>query len=266
MVPFLARLSSVWQDTLFPPACLGCHRLLARPDFFCPACAGQIEGLPSSVCRICGVPLRETEQGDTCISCQKAPPAFDRARALALYRGPLAEALRRFKYRRHWATGAALAGFLARNAPLAWLAGFEVLAPVPLHPRRLISRGFNQAVVLSRALARKAPLRLAPRLLKRLRHTRPQVGLNPQARRQNVAGAFAARPAEIPRLRGASVLLVDDVFTTGATAEECARVLKRAGATRVGVLTLVRAASGDLLADRPPKSYDRTSQEGESEP
>ena len=265
MAPFLARLISVWQDTLFPPACLGCRRLLTRPEFFCPACAGQIQGLPRSVCRVCGAPLRGTEQGDACLSCQKMPPAFDQARALALYRGPLAEAVRRFKYRRHWATGAALAGFLAQTAPLNWLGGFGVLAPVPLHPRRLVVRGFNQAAVLGRGLARKSHLRLAPRLLKRLRHTRPQVGLNPLARRQNVAGAFAVRPADAPRLKGASVLLLDDVFTTGATADECARVLKRAGAVKVGVLTLVRAAAGDLLADQPPKSYDRASQEGESD-
>ncbi|RJX30437.1 MAG: ComF family protein, partial [Desulfarculus sp.] len=139
--------------------------------------------------------------------------------------------------------GPALARLLA-GAPQDGWAAVELIAPVPLHPRRLMLRGFNQAAVLARGLAREGGPRLAPDLLRRLRHTRPQVGLDPAARRTNVAGAFGLGRNWAGRLAGAAVLLIDDVFTTGATAAECARVLKDAGAARVNVLTLVRAGQG----------------------
>ena len=258
-------LVRAFRDTLFPAGCLGCGQTIHAPAFFCPACASEIQFLPRDGCQIRGRPLRgETKADQVCASCRSELPDLDLALALAVYQGPLGEAVRRFKYRRHWATGAALARLLAQGVPPAWLKRFEVLAPVPLHPRRLLLRGFNQAAVLGREVARQNRLSLVPRLLRRLRHTRPQVGLNPSARRANVAGAFALVPGEEQKAQGAGVLVVDDVFTTGATANECARVLKQAGAARVGILTLVRAASGDLLADRPPEGYDRMQKEGAS--
>lgn len=263
VAPGLGLLAAALKDAVFPSGCLGCQEILDQPSFFCTRCASEIEILAGRGCRICGRFFTDDTTGSgVCLACRSKPPDFDQALALALYNGPLGEAVRRFKYQRHWATGAALAAFLAERAPSEWLGRFDVLAPVPLHPRRLFLRGFNQAVVLGRDLARGPLLTLAPRLLKRLRHTRPQVGLDPRARRQNVAGAFAVRQGEGRVVEGAGVLVLDDVFTTGATANECARVLKQAGADHVGVLTLVRAASGDLLADRPPEGYDRIKEEG----
>jgi ComF family protein len=157
------------------------------------------------------------------------------------YAGPAGQAVRRFKYRGSLAAGAELAGLIARRTPAEYLAGAELLLPVPLHPWRLLRRGFNQACVLFRPLARRHGRELAAGLLRRRRHTRPQVGLDAAARRENVAGAFDLARGTAARVRGRQVLLVDDVFTTGATAAECARVLKEAGAAWVGVFTLVRA-------------------------
>jgi len=115
----------------------------------------------------------------------------------------------------------------------------DLLVPVPLHLRRLRWRGFNQALLLTRPLAQRCGARLDPFVLARTRPTSPQVGLDEAARRRNIAGAFAVRDPAVVRRR--SVLLIDDVYTTGATVEECARVLRRAGASRVDVLVLARA-------------------------
>ncbi len=207
--------------------------------------------LTGGACPACGRPGPE----GLCADCRAAPPAFGRARALAAYSGPVGEALRSFKYRRRLASGAALAAWLVRETPAAWLAGMELVAPVPLHGRRLLGRGFNQAVVLFRPLARARGLEFAPRLLARLRHTRPQVGLKPQERRANVSGAFGVRRPEL--VQGRRVLLVDDVYTTGATVSECARTLQRAGAAGVAVLTLVRAVGEGPGAPPPATACGR---------
>jgi ComF family protein len=235
----LGSLGRGFVSLLFPAACAACGSPAAEGELFCPACEAAVEPLGEPACRICGRPGAAWR----CSSCQSDPPSYDAARALAAHQGPLAEVVRGFKYQRRFWLGAGLARRLGA-APRAWWATADLIAPVPLHPRRLVSRGFNQALVLARGLPRGQGPELAPGLLKRLRHTRPQVGLDPTARRSNVAGAFGLDPAWRERLAGAWVLLVDDVFTTGATAAECARVLKQNGAARVEVLTLVRALGG----------------------
>lgn len=205
------------RDLSFPPACAACGARLHSQGPFCAACAEQV--------RLLG----ELEPNST-------------ARALAEYGGPVGEALRGFKYKRRLAGGAALAKWLARSIPGSWLNHVEVIAPVPLHPWRLLARGFNQAVVLFRPLAETHGIALEPRVLARLRHTRPQTGLKPAERRSNVAGAFGLRQPGL--IKGRKVLLVDDVFTTGATAHECAQVLLDAGAAEVSVLTLAKTRTG----------------------
>jgi ComF family protein len=177
-----------------------------------------------------------------CDRCRRHPPAFRSARAVALYLpaatglNPLARAVQHLKYGGRRGVAETLGALLAERYPFA---DDALLVPVPLHHRRLRTRGFNQAVLLARALARRRHLALAPRALVRTRVTRAQPGLAATARRANLAGAFAVRRADL--VAGRHVVLVDDVLTSGATADACARALRAAGATAVDVYTVGRA-------------------------
>ncbi|MCB2225110.1 MAG: ComF family protein [Desulfarculaceae bacterium] len=237
----LRNLGRSLRSLLFPSCCAACGGPVDDGELLCLACEAEVEPLAGQACERCGRPGAAW----LCASCQSDPPPFDAARSLVRHQGPLAELVRGFKYQRRYWLGAGLARRLGA-APRSHWATADLVAPVPLHPRRLISRGFNQALSLAKGLplGDKGP-ELAPDLLLRLRHTRPQVGLAPEERRANVSGAFGVNPAWEGRLAGAWVLLIDDVFTTGATAAECARVLKDKGAARVEVLTLARATGGE---------------------
>jgi len=225
-------------DFFLPRLCLFCGGVVAEEAeaAVCPDCERTIEWVESPVCPCCGLifPNREGEDR-LCGPCQTDPPPFSRARAAAVYEGPVAKSVTRFKFSRQMAYLPVMQHWLQvpRCAELA--ADADLLVPVPLHPRRLRRRGFNQALLLARAFP-EAEVRLET--LARVRHTVPQVGLNPKERRENVHQAFAVpRPEEV---KGKKVLLVDDLYTTGATVRECARVLRRAGASRVEVLTVAR--------------------------
>jgi ComF family protein len=174
-----------------------------------------------------------------CGACRAQPPAFDHARAIGRYEGPLRQAIHLLKYR----------GQLRVMHPLLQLAlthfdahfpgaDFDAILPVPLHRQRLMQREFNQAAGIAKGLARHLDIPLWERVLVRVRRTRPQVELSDRERRQNVRQAFAV--TDIAALADKQVLVVDDVFTTGATLGEIARTLKIAGARRVDVFTLAR--------------------------
>jgi ComF family protein len=225
-----ARLSSAFLDLLYPPRCAAC----AEPSEagpFCVTCAEAL--LPVATgCRRCGLPGPDA----ACGACLADPPAFDGLLAAGLYGGPLADAVRALKY----------GGRPAAARPLgAWLAARVALPPrpvvvaVPLARGRRLERGYDQASLLAAALARAAGgLRLRA-ALRRVRETPAQVGRSRAARARNVAGAFEADPRAVA---GLDLLLVDDVVTTGATADAAAGALKRAGARRVLVVALARAA------------------------
>lgn len=196
------------------------------------------------MCPICGLPFRGQARDHSCPVCRGRRRRFDRARACLLYErgqvddaGPLARVLHDYKYQRDVTLAPLLADFLIQSCPL--IVDHDLIVPVPLHRDRLRWRGFNQSHLLARRLGQHFNVRVDPFLLTRARPTPPQVGLDEADRRRNVAGAFAVR--RITTLAGRHTLLVDDVYTTGATVEECARVLKRAGARRVDVLVLARA-------------------------
>ena len=177
-----------------------------------------------------------------CPGCLHHPPAFATARAAALYLpaaaglNPLAAAVHKLKYGGHRPVADALGGLLSARYPFG---ADAILVPVPLHQARLRGRGFNQALLLARALARRRRLIVAPRALRRTRLTRAQPGLGAAARRRNLAAAFTTRSPEA--VAGKAVVLIDDVLTTGATADACARALLAAGAMRVDVYTAGRA-------------------------
>jgi len=177
------------------------------------------------------------ETGDICGECLQHPPPFALAAAPWIYSGAIVSLLTRFKFHSELACGRLLAA-LADEALAQWHGWHDVdlVAPVPLHEKRLAQRGYNQALELARALARSHGLKLAPELLRRIRDTPPQTDLSAEQRRKNLRGAFEAHM--LPE--NARVLLIDDVFTTGATLREAARTLRKAGASSVHVLAMAR--------------------------
>lgn len=234
------RFFKALLDLLLPSFCLACKRPLGpAPELlFCPDCLAGIHCITSPLCPCCGRVYLLAAGGDHhCGTCLATQRHFSRARAIFLYEEPVKEVIHRFKYQGKTACLPTFAGF-ARNLPLmAEMEGVDWIVPVPLHPSRLRERGFNQALLLARAFFPK-DRRVTPDLLVRLRPTEPQTSFNGAARRTNLKNAFGVVKAH--RLAGKKILLVDDVFTTGTTVNECARVLKKGGAAEVMVLTLAR--------------------------
>ena len=232
-----ARLHQAGQrlvNRLLPPHCLLCGARDAENHALCLACLAD---MPRNhpCCRRCGLPLAVS--GDSCGDCQRHPRPWDSAWAPFRYAWPLNLLETRFKFSAHLASGRVLSQLWCdAGPPPAWP---DLVLPVPLHPRRLRQRGYNQALELARPLARAWNLAIETQWLQRQRHTEPQSELDAVARRRNLRGAFAvADQAELP----AHVAVVDDVMTTGATLAECTRTLKRAGVQRVDVWALARAA------------------------
>jgi ComF family protein len=228
-------------DLMLPPRCLRCGASVEGDARLCAECWRSLTFLGPPQCRLCGYPLPHALPGaPLCGACAKEPPAYDRARAALRYDDGARRLILAFKHADRTDTGPAFGVWLAR-AGAELLADAELIAPVPLHRWRLLQRGYNQAAILARALARESGLRLIPDLLQRQRATRSQQGLSGQARLDNVtAGAFRVHPWHRRRVEDRLVLLVDDVLTTGATASACARVLRRGGARQVDLLTLAR--------------------------
>jgi ComF family protein len=237
-LPWLKQFSFRVLDFFLPRLCLFCGGVVAEEAgaAVCPDCEGKIDWVASPVCSCCGLifPSREGEDR-LCGPCQTDPPPFARARAAAIYEGPVATAIKLFKFARQMAYLPVMQHWLKRPRCRELVETADLLVPVPLHRRRLQHRGFNQALLLARAFPEAEVSR---ETLARVRYTVPQIGLNPKERQDNVRRAFAVpRPAEV---KGKNILLVDDLYTTGATVRECARVLRRAGAKRVEVLTVAR--------------------------
>jgi ComF family protein len=251
----LGRLRRSVLDALFPRRCLACQALYLLPAdmaeegilnaFFCPVCREEICAVAAPLCLCCGVPFRGQEQeSHRCGRCLANPPHFEMARAAGRYQGGLKLAVKALKFR----SRVELAPALARLLDEAHQRFFQdrtadLVVPVPLHPVRMRRRGFNQAYTLLRAWRQlwedDKALVMNRHLLVRRRPTVSQTGLDRKRRRANVKGAFVVTEPEMAKDK--KILLVDDVMTTGATVDECARVLRAVGAERVDVLTLARA-------------------------
>ena len=232
-------------DLMLPPICLNCHEPLADHGKLCAKCWQGIDFICTPLCDRLGVPLPyATEEVTLSSAALRRTPEYGRARAVARFDGVMRELIHRLKYSdRH--------ELLNLFAPMMRVAGRELLksadclVPVPLHPWRFWRRRFNQAALLAARLGRNAALPVEMRALRRVRRTVSQVSLSWQERRANVEGAFALDPKRTDHLRGRHVLLIDDVITTGATVEACARTLKAGRAREVDVLALA------LVADYP---------------
>jgi len=240
----LERGAALLLDALLPPQCLACTEPVDRSGQLCAPCWAALAWIEAPLCALCGLPF-DFELGPEalCGACAARRPAYDRARAVLRYDEHSRNLVLAFKHADRTQGAPAFASWMAR-AGAALIADAEVVAAVPLHRWRLVARRYNQAALLATVTARKAvlsgALRAAPDLLRRIRATPSQGGLSPARRADNVRGAFAVRRGREPLVEGRRVLLIDDVMTTGATVEACARTLKRAGARAVDVLTLAR--------------------------
>lgn len=246
MIPTVKDMARWLFDRLLPRRCLSCTRVVADEGApVCPQCWGGLSFIVAPHCARCGVPFEQKlPWGDgeaiLCGACMAHPPPFERARAIWRYDEASRRLILPFKHADATDAAPILADWLIRTAP-ELVAGADLIVPVPLHRGRLFRRRYNQAALLAWAVGRRCARPVCPDALLRTRPTVPQGGLGRLARLRNVRGAFRLHPGRQEQVRGRRILLIDDVHTTGATLHECSRVLMRAGAGAVDVLTLARA-------------------------
>jgi ComF family protein len=235
----LRRIGRGLVDAVLPPRCLSCGETVEEPDALCGRCWGGITFFAPPWCVRCGLPFPHPMGEDAvCGDCARERRAWDRARAVLRYDKNSRGLVLGLKHADHTHVANAFGRWMYRAGGEV-LAGADVVVPVPLHWTRLLHRRYNQAALLAHAIHAAGGPPVAVDWVVRRRRTPSQGHLGPTARERNVRGAFALRRGHsVVRRR---VVIVDDVMTTGATADECARVLKRAGASFVGVLTLARA-------------------------
>jgi ComF family protein len=245
-----ARAVLGWSgELLFPPVCIGCRKQVSQPGTLCGACWPGLRFLERPWCEVMGTPFTH-DMGEGFLSADAIanPPPFKRARAAVAYSGAARQMVHRLKYNDRTDLAPWMARWMLR-AGAELLQDGEIIVPVPLHWRRFFSRRFNQSAELARAIAGLSAKRFEPSAVRRVKVTRQQVGLGLREREENVRGAFRV-PAEAEiEIRGRHVLIVDDVYTTGATVSAVAKALKKAGATNVDILTFARVLPGDFQPD-----------------
>ena len=243
IAPPMRSVAGFILDFALPPRCAGCGIVVEQVHSFCSDCWTKVEFLGPGGCSSCGLPLQATE-ADQCAVCLAKPPRIARTRAAVVYDDLARGVAIRLKYGRKVALARTMARYMA---PLLDAEGGDLLlVPVPLHRSRIWSRGFNQSAIVARELSRLTGLQTLPRALTRTRRTPPLKGMSPLQRRRAVAGAFTVPESEI--VRGKTVILIDDVLTTGSTANACARALRRAGAARVELVSWARVVRPSHLA------------------
>jgi ComF family protein len=230
-------------DIVFPPRCISCEAVIYGEDdhCFCPDCFAGIDFIRSPLCTHCGMPFTGDHQTDhLCGDCLSSKPFFTVARSVGQYQGILLNCIHKFKYQEKIAVGEVLGKLMAVFVyPAINISEYSLIMPVPLHRKRLRERGFNQSLILAKEIAKEFSLPLDFMTLKRRIYAGPQVGLGRTERQSNVKNAFAVKDSN--RVRGERIILVDDVYTTGSTGNECARVLMNCEAREVAIITLARA-------------------------
>jgi len=226
--------SLLWRgvDVFFPPTCPGCGKFAERWCLNCQRAVQRID--PTQTCDLCGEPVPAPGR---CRRCQSSQPPYETMRSWAVFRGELRSALHTLKYKRNFGLGISLAAQIQLDLEkIDW--PVDAVVPIPLSPGRLRERGYNQVTLIAAPLADKLDIPFLPTALRRVRETRTQVGLNAQERQQNVQRIFSARPNQV---HGKSILLMDDVITTGSTITDAARALREAGARTVYAFSAARA-------------------------
>jgi len=243
-----SQIGKAILDFALPPRCPNCLDIVADQHSFCAPCWQSIRFLGEPCCARCGLPFDYDLGPDACCEpCEGRPLPFDRARAAMAYGDVARTVALRLKYGRRTGHARLMARYMARH-----LAGVDMreaaLVPVPLHRWRLWSRGFNQAALIARSLSKEMGGGVLVDTLVRTRRTPPLKQMSASRRRRLVEGAFAIDPRRAEAIRGRPVILIDDVWTTGATASACARVLREGGAARVDLLCWARVLEDDHAA------------------
>ncbi len=235
-----ANLGAAVLDILFPARCLLCGEQL-KPGtdiLFCQSCGGRLIIIQPPLCPCCGRLLPDSAASHLCGACLRQRPAFSKARALFIYDKFSAPLIHEFKYRGR-TTGQQTFSALLRRSPVRRELNIpDLIIPVPLHHKRLRQRGFNQALTLAHSFFPQDKQIIRADLLIRQRWTTPQASLNGHERRKNLRNAFMV--ANSAPVKGKNILLIDDVFTTGSTLNECAAILRHNGACDIQALTLAR--------------------------
>lgn len=244
-----AGLAKPWltlADILYPPACVGCGVSTGMHRSLCPACWSGIRFIERPFCEVLGSPFSH-DLGSGILSAEAIAdrPVFDRLRSAAIHEGVTRDLVHALKYRDRTDLAPMMAGWMLRASD-GTVAACDAIIPVPLHRARLFSRKYNQAAELARHLARLSEKPLLASTLSRIKRTSQQVGLGARARQDNVRGAFAIAEGHGGDVFGRRVVLVDDVYTTGATVAAATRVLRKAGAADVTVLTFARAVADPI--------------------
>lgn len=242
----VAALARGLADVAMPPQCLSCHRRAASEGALCASCWSRLSLIEQPYCARLGIPFAY-DLGEGALSAEAIadPPPFDRCRAVATYDDVARQLVHGLKYRDRLELAGWMAGWMAR-AGAELIAAADVIVPVPLHSRRLWRRRHNQSALLGKALAERGGKPFAPAAVSRIRPTARQVGLTRAERERNLRGAFRVPAEAKPTVARRRVLLVDDVYTTGATARAVTRALSRAGAAAVDVLVFARVVRGEL--------------------
>ncbi len=233
-------LFHVALDFILPPLCISCRTIVQEHHGLCAKCWSGVGFIQPPICNQLGFPLPFDEGAGTVSAAAVAmDPHFDHARSVAGYDGVMRDLIHHFKYYGQMESRNIFGRWLAM-ASHEFIGKADVIIPVPLYRRKLFARRFNQAAILADSLGEETGIGVDAYILNRVKNTRQQVGLSALQRRQNVAGAFAVEQQDKILLKGKRVILVDDVFTTGSTANACARVLKKAGVVQVDLVTLAR--------------------------
>jgi len=244
----LARgLGRAAVDQLYPPICVACENATGGHDALCAACFAKLRPITTPLCTRLGLPFA-VSIGPDALSAEALadPPPFERARSAVVYNDLARTLVSRLKYGDRPELARLLARLMVQAGHEFWGAK-PVLVPVPLHVSRFMARRYNQSAELAAILARHTGLDVDALLLRRHKRTRQQVGLTHDGRDRNVAGAFSAHPQALARLAGRPVVLVDDVYTTGATLKAATRALKRGGAGHIDVLSFARVVTGSEM-------------------
>ena len=244
-----AQVAANLARVLFPPVCADRRRHVREPGTLSASCWPDVRFIEPPYCSILGTPFAfEVGEGAISPAAIANPPPFSRARAAVTYSGIARDLVQNLKYRDRTDLAPWMARWMVR-AGAELLRDADLVVPVPLHARRFFTRRFNQSAELARHVAKLVGQRFEPAVIKRIKQTRQQVGLAANERVANMRGAFGVPDDRKPMLSGQRVLLVDDVFTTGATVSAVTKVLKRAGAREVDVLTFAMALPGDFLPE-----------------